>query len=147
MQKAYDDTIPMSKIPEFFKGYNLNYTENVLANCDPNATAIISIREGESLNGERFTWRDLTECVRQARSALVRHGIHKGDRVAAYMSNNPYTIILFLAAAAMGAVFTSISPDMGADVRVFRAIWKPCADVMNRVFSLDYSRRLRLFSL
>ncbi|KAK3061159.1 hypothetical protein LTS18_006884, partial [Coniosporium uncinatum] len=115
MEKAYDETIPMSKIPKFFEGYTLNYTENVLANCDPNATAIIGIREGESIDGERFIWRDLIECVRQARSALLRHGIRKGDRVAAYMSNNPYTIILFLAAAAMGAVFTSISPDMGAD--------------------------------
>ena len=40
-----------------------------------------------------------------------------GDRVVAYMPNMPQTVIAFLACASIGAVWSSCSPDMGADAR------------------------------
>ena len=40
-------------------------------------------------------------------------GVAKGDRVAAFMPNMPETIIAMLATTAIGAVFTSASPDFG----------------------------------
>lgn len=115
--RAFDDTLPISSIPPFFENVRLNYTENVLSGRDPDAVALIGLREGEPLtDAEQLTWRELTERVRLTRSALLRNGIKKGDRVAALVSNSSWIIVLFLASAAIGAVFTSISPDMGAEV-------------------------------
>lgn len=113
LTKAYDDTLPMSSIPKFFAGHRLNYAENVLSHKDPSATALIAIREGQSLDGSKWTWAGLTDRVRQLRSALLRSGVKEGDRVAAWMSNNPWTIAIFLATASMGGIFTCVSTDMG----------------------------------
>lgn len=98
----------------------MNYAENVLSNRDPNAVALIGLREGESLDGEVWTWAKLTEHVRKTTSALLRSGIKQGDRIAAFMSNSPWTIAIFLAVASIGGVFTSISPEMGAEGVVSR---------------------------
>ena len=112
--KAFDDNASLKDIPPFFKGASINYAENVLSNRDQNAIALVGLREGQGLDGEAWTWGQLTENVRKTRSALLKNGVRKGDRVAALMSNSPWTIAIFLAAASMGAVFTSISPEMGA---------------------------------
>jgi len=49
------------------------------------------------------------------RSASLRSGVVAGDRIAALVSNSAWTVVLFLASASMGAVFTSISPDLGSE--------------------------------
>jgi len=46
-------------------------------------------------------------------AAMRAEGVRAGDRVAAYMPNLPETVTVFLAAASLGAVFTSASPDFG----------------------------------
>ena len=46
-------------------------------------------------------------------AALRAAGVEPGDRVGAYMPNLPATVIAMLAAASIGAVFTSASPDFG----------------------------------
>jgi acetoacetyl-CoA synthetase len=112
--KAYDDAKDIREIPTFFDGVFLNYVENVLSNRNPDAIALVGLREGQALDGEAWSWGALIENVRIARSALVRTEVNKGDRVAALMSNSPWTIALFLATASIGAVFISISPEMGA---------------------------------
>jgi acetoacetyl-CoA synthetase len=116
--KAYDESLPMSSVPKFFENVQINYAENVLSNRDLNARALIGLREGQGLEGEKWTWRALTENVRVAASALKRSGVKEGDRIGALMSNSVWTIGLFLAAASMGVVFTSINPDLGDEVRV-----------------------------
>jgi acetoacetyl-CoA synthetase len=120
--KAYDESLPISSVPKFFENVQINYAENVLSNRDLNATALIGLREGQGLEGEKWTWRALTENVRVAASALKRSGVKEGDRIGALMSNSVWTIGLFLAAASMGVVFTSINPDLGDDVRVHLSI-------------------------
>jgi acetoacetyl-CoA synthetase len=42
-------------------------------------------------------------------------GVKPGDRVVAYMPNIPETAVAFLAAASLGAIWSSCSPDFGAD--------------------------------
>ena len=51
--------------------------------------------------------------VSQAQQAFAAMGLQQGDRVAAMMPNMPETIIAFLAAASIGAVWSSCSPDFG----------------------------------
>jgi hypothetical protein len=53
MTRAYDDSRPMSSIPPFFQGLELNYTENVRENArrHPKNVALIGLREGQDLHG------------------------------------------------------------------------------------------------
>ncbi|KAK2839365.1 hypothetical protein FQN49_006208 [Arthroderma sp. PD_2] len=114
--RAYDDSLPLNAIPPFFKDVQLNYTENILKAKDPNAIALIGLRESDPLNGETVTWRQLNERIRVVRSALLQHGIKQGDRVGAIVSTSIWSIVLLLASASIGGVFSSISPDMGIEI-------------------------------
>ena len=42
------------------------------------------------------------------------NGIKKGDRIAAYLPNIPETIVAYLSATALGAIWSSCSPEFGA---------------------------------
>src|SRR3546814_14349026 len=44
---------------------------------------------------------------------LRRHGVGRGDRVAAYLPNIPAAVVGLLACASLGAISTLCSPDMG----------------------------------
>jgi len=123
---AYDDKLPMSAIPPFFPGLDrFNYAENALfANPDPNAVALVGWREGLDLNhdeGELVKWGEFRERVRVVASALRRGvGVRKGDRVAALVATSVWAMVLFHACAAVGAVFTCISPELGEEGIVAR---------------------------
>ncbi|KIW02698.1 acetoacetate-CoA ligase [Verruconis gallopava] len=120
MKEAYDNNATIDQNPRWFEGVNINYAENVLEGRDPNAVALIGLREGEPIEGEKWTWQRLRENVRKARSALLRLGVKREDRVGAIMSNSNWIIALFLACASIGVVYTSISPDMGLEGCVSR---------------------------
>lgn len=121
--KAFDRNVPMEKVPEFFEGATVNYAENVLSGRDLAKTALVGVREGQELSGEVWTWSLLRENVRQARSALIRMGVQEGDRVAAIISTSVWSVGLFLATASMGAIWTSIAPDLGEEVSNFSVYW------------------------
>ena len=114
----------MSHNPPFFPGLHMNYAENAMfANPDPNAIALVGIREGMDLSkedGEIITWHGFREKVRLTASALRRCGIKQGDRVAALVANSAWAMIIFHASASMGAIFTSISPELGLEGCVSR---------------------------
>ncbi|KAK5198408.1 hypothetical protein LTR92_002653 [Exophiala xenobiotica] len=124
MKKAYNDDLPMSHNPPFFPGHELNYAENALfANPNPDDIALIGIREDQDIYKDRpetITWRQFREKVRETASALKRSGIKQGDRVGALVATSNWAIILFHAAASIGAVFTSISPELGVEGCVSR---------------------------
>lgn len=90
--KAFADKKSIKDVPPFFGGVRINYAENVLSDRNPDAIALIGLREGQSLEGEKWTWTDLTEHVRKVRSALIRRGIRRGEVVAAIMSNSNWII-------------------------------------------------------
>jgi acetoacetyl-CoA synthetase len=94
----------------WFEGATLNYAEHALAGADT-APAVIYRAEGgvrrELSRGE------LRAEVARARAGLVRRGVGRGDRVAAFMPNRPETLALFLATASLGAVFSSAAPEFG----------------------------------
>jgi acetoacetyl-CoA synthetase len=113
---AYDETKKMREVPEFFVSCRINYAENVLVPntaANPDSVCLVGVREGGIDDPEELTWTQLTELVRMTRSALVRQGIKEGDVVGALMSNSIWIIVLFLATTCIGAIFTSIAPDMG----------------------------------
>lgn len=116
MKYAYDPNCPMSEIPKFFEGAEVNYAENVLVGKPADKLALVGIREKEALSGDQWTWGELSETVRKVQSALKRNGVQKGDRVGAIISTSVWSVVLFLATASIGAVWTSIAPDIGEEV-------------------------------
>ncbi|KAF2161713.1 hypothetical protein M409DRAFT_27771 [Zasmidium cellare ATCC 36951] len=122
--KAYDPSIPMSRNPKWFEGLELNYAENALfANPDDDAVALIGLQEDSDLasnDHEVVTWRQFRERVRLTASALRSCGISKGDRVAALVATSVWAMVLYHASASIGAIFTSISPDLGLEGCVSR---------------------------
>jgi acetoacetyl-CoA synthetase len=113
---AFDPNTPMENVPEFFRGATVNYAENVLSGRDLRKTALVGVRERQDLSGEIWTWGVLSENVRKARSALLQLGVRDGDRVAAIISTSVWSVGLFLATASIGAIWTSIAPDLGEEV-------------------------------
>jgi acetoacetyl-CoA synthetase len=95
---------------EWFPGARLNFAENLLRRTD-DAAAIISTGEGR--NVDVISWRRLNARVARARAGLLEEGIAAGDRVAALIPNCPEAIIGMLAAASIGALWSSCSPDFG----------------------------------
>jgi len=104
-----DSRMPGAK---WFEGATLNYAEHALRTNASAGPAIIHLDE----SGERreISWAELRRQVASAAAALGRLGVRKGDRVAAYISNVPESVVSMLAAASLGAVWSSCSPDFGA---------------------------------
>ena len=61
-----------------------------------------------------MTRDELYRAVGAFAAGLRREGVRPGDRVAGYLPNLPEAIIAALGAAAVGAVWSSSSPDFGA---------------------------------
>ena len=100
----------------FFVGSRGSYAEQLLAGGELTGsadTAIIARRE----DGLRttLTWAQLRAQVAEATDLLSAVGVHAGDRVAAWMPNSPTTLVMMLASNAVGAIFTSASPDFGPE--------------------------------
>ena len=95
---------------KFFPKAQINYAENMLKRRD-NAPAIIFKTEQGAARTQSFA--DVYGAVSKIQQAMIAHGIEKGDRIAAYMPNMPETIYVALAAASLGAIFSSASPDFG----------------------------------
>ncbi len=98
--------------PHWFPGARLNFAEHMLRRRDEH-TAIVSWTE----QGQRCTlsYRQLAEQVARCASALRAVGVVAGDRVAGWLPNVPEAVIAMLAAASIGAIWSSCSPDFGVD--------------------------------
>lgn len=94
----------------WFPEATLNFAQNLLRRRG-NGDAIVFC--DETLRCRRLSHDDLYAEVAAMAAALRHAGVAKGDRVAAFLPNIPEAIVLMLAAASMGAVFTSASPDFG----------------------------------
>jgi acetoacetyl-CoA synthetase len=106
-----DESMPGTR---WFPGATLNYAEHALApgpgkgDDDP---AVIFRRE-DGVRDE-LSFGLLRQRVAAARSALASLGVREGDRVVALVPNSPDTLVAFLAAASLGAIWSSCSPDFG----------------------------------
>ena len=96
---------------KFLVKSKLNYAENLLSKND-NSKAVTFISE----NGYRKekSWKKLNYNTLKLISFLKKNGIVEGDRVAAYTVNQIETVESFLATSSLGAIWSSCSPDFGA---------------------------------
>ncbi len=104
--------IDADKMPgaQFFPGAKLNFAENLLTKRDNN-TAIVFWAEDKVKR--RLTWKELYDGVSRLSQALRDLGVKPGDRIAGFVPNMPETVMAMLAATAIGAIWTSCSPDFG----------------------------------
>ena len=104
----YNDLIKSTFFPE---GY-LNFSENLLAGKDTREAIVFY---DESKERQSLSLKELREKVITLAKWLTKNGVEQGDRVAVLATNSPETIISMLATAALGAIFTSCSPDFGEE--------------------------------
>jgi acetoacetyl-CoA synthetase len=96
----------------WFPGARLNFAENLLKRRDDDAALIF---RGEDRVRRRMSYAELHAEVSRLAQAMREAGITAGDRIAGMMPNMPETVIAMLAATSIGAVWSSCSPDFGAD--------------------------------
>ncbi|KAI1099174.1 acetoacetate-CoA ligase [Jackrogersella minutella] len=122
---ALADDTPMFPRPDFFAGSRLNFAENILfpGNADVEESSIAVITATE-VDGQLVstTWAELREAVRQCSNALRAAGLKPRDVVAGFVSNHTQALVAMLSAAAIGAVWTGISPDTGVSAVLDRLV-------------------------
>ena len=98
----------------WFAGATLNYARNALRTAwtDPGRTAIIF--DSERGRAGSLSYGELAQQVARVARGLRGLGVGRGDRVAALLPNVPEAVIGLLAAASLGAIWSSCSPDFGA---------------------------------
>jgi acetoacetyl-CoA synthetase len=96
---------------KWFPNARINFAENLLRRRDDDVAMVFW---GENKVRRKLTFRELHEQVSCTAQALRALGVQAGDRVAGFMPNMPETIIAMLATASIGAIWSSCSPDFGA---------------------------------
>jgi len=94
----------------WYPGARLNFAENLLRKRGDGDAIVFW---GEERVRRRLSWAELRALVSRLASALAAVGVGPGDRVAAYLPNLPEAVAGMLAAASLGAVWSSCSPDFG----------------------------------
>ena len=111
---AQPDTILTDKgMPDvsWFTGARLNWAENILSKRNDERPFLLYQAEDGPL--VEMGWPEIIAKTAALQHALVEMGVGQGDRVVAYLPNIPEAIIGVLAAASLGAIWSSSSPDFG----------------------------------
>ncbi len=97
---------------KFFKNSKLNFAENLLSKND-SSKAITFINE----NGFKKvrTWQELNRNVFKLINFFKSIKIKEKDRIAAYLPNLVEAVEAFIATSAIGSIWSSCSPDFGAE--------------------------------
>ncbi|PNJ81958.1 acetoacetyl-CoA synthetase isoform X2 [Pongo pygmaeus] len=116
--RVYDEVVDTSKgiadVPEWFKGSRLNYAENLLRHKENDRVALYVAREGKE-EIVKVTFEELRQEVALFAAAMRKMGVKKGDRVVGYLPNSEHAVEAMLAAASIGAIWSSTSPDFGVN--------------------------------
>lgn len=94
----------------FFPDATLNFAENLLRRT---GSAPVILAADETGRERTISADQLRESVRRAAAQLRANGVVTGDRVAGVVGNTPEAVIAALAAASIGAIWSSCSPDFG----------------------------------
>uniref|UniRef100_A0A452SYE2 Acetoacetyl-CoA synthetase n=1 Tax=Ursus maritimus TaxID=29073 RepID=A0A452SYE2_URSMA len=116
--RMYDEVVDTSKgiadVPAWFKGSRLNYAENLLRHKENDRVALYAAREGKE-EIVKVTFEELHQQVALFAAAMRKMGVKQGDRVVGYLPNGVHAVEAMLAAASIGAIWSSTSPDFGVN--------------------------------
>ncbi|KAK4453670.1 hypothetical protein QBC34DRAFT_291347 [Podospora aff. communis PSN243] len=127
-----DETLPIDAVPQWFPGVELNFAENMLfyglggekrgtKGKEDGKIALTEVREGE-VEERSVTYGELRRMAGRVAAAMRARGVQKGDRVVIVGANSVETLLVWLATAWLGAVFSSSSTDMGVTGILQRAV-------------------------
>ncbi len=102
-----DDRMPGAR---WFPNARLNFAENLLRGPDAEPAIIFRNERGER---RELNWKELRDEVARVAAGLRADGVGPRDVVAGFLPNLPEAVIAMLAAASIGAIWTSCSPDFG----------------------------------
>ncbi len=111
-EKGRQILVDREKMPgaRWFPDAQVNYAENLLARRGEGEALVFW---GEDKVKRRWTHAQLYREVARIQRCLIEAGVQAGDRVAGYLPNLPETLAAMLAATALGAIWSSASPDFG----------------------------------
>ncbi len=96
----------------WFAGSTINYARHLLRHSG-SAPALIFV--GEDGRREEMSFDELKGEVGRVAAGLRAASIGRGDRVGAILPNCPEAIVAMLATTAVGAIWSSCSPDFGSN--------------------------------
>lgn len=117
---SYQAVLAASTMPgtAWFPGARLNFAGYLLDKGRADEPAVISVDEtGTTVT---LTWAQLRQQVTAVAAALREIGVRTGDVVVGYLSNSVESVIAFLAAASLGAVWSSVGLDYAAPAVIDR---------------------------
>ncbi|MGZ5066020.1 MAG: acyl-CoA synthetase [Usitatibacter sp.] len=96
-----------------------NYTPLTPVSFLAKAAAVYPERTAVVHGALRRTWRDVYERSRRLASALAKHGVARGDTVAAMLPNVPAMVELHFGPAMFGAVLNTLNTRLDAEAIAF----------------------------
>ncbi|MEU2006939.1 acetoacetate--CoA ligase [Rhodococcus sp. NPDC019627] len=112
-----DATMPGA---QWFPGATLNYAEHIVRELSTRPDKVMVRSRSQTTGSIDWTGARLLAEIGRFQAGLIRSGIGRGDRVAGYMPNIPETVAAYLATTAVGAVWCSVPPEMGATAVIQR---------------------------
>ena len=98
----------------YFPQGRISYAENLLRPAErADSDDLALIFQAEDRKAEQVSWRELIARVGRMQALLAECRVGEGDRVGFVLPNCPTSIVVALAANALGAVVSSCSPDFG----------------------------------
>ena len=97
----------------WFPDARLSFTENLFGRRERDDTGDAMVFWGEDKLKRHVSHAELYDAVSRTAEALRAAGVGAGDRVSGFLPNMPETVIAMLATAALGAIWSSASPDFG----------------------------------
>lgn len=110
-----DEPMPRTR---WFEGTLLNYSEHVFRKSTDRHPALIYADESSVV--KQLPWKELEQQVASLQQTLVQQGVTSGDTVVAYLPCIPEATVAFLATNALGAIWSSCSPDFGTSAVIDR---------------------------
>ena len=105
----------------FFPQAKISYAENMLARAKthPNDPAIIARVAGQEKD-KILSWSELENQVSLWEQALKSLGVAENDRISTYLPHISEAYIIHIAASNIGAIFSSVGTEMGAEAAAER---------------------------
>ena len=111
---SYSKVLNTEEMPgnKWFEGLKLNYAENNLNLADQEEIALFFNESGQK---RKISRKEFTEQSGAIQRFLTDSGVVAGDRVASFLPNVPEAMEALYATSALGAVWSSSSPDFGSE--------------------------------
>ena len=114
IEGSYSKVLNTEEMPgnKWFEGLKLNYAENNLNLADQEEIALFFNESGQK---RKISRKEFTEQSGAIQRFLTDSGVVAGDRVASFLPNVPEAMEALYATSALGAVWSSSSPDFGSE--------------------------------